>query len=174
MQEGAKKKCTVGSFNWDGITPPNIRIIFRFSLVKISGQPSLTWGTSLNQPVKIVTNIKSSSSLKITVSLHGIMAKSPDLTFGDHNQVRTLSRYSYSDQHELNISIHNLKCILNNFEVLSTKLTYFLFLFSFFRTTPRHCGIEQLQSIKNSMYDILLEAKMKDIYIITLEIITFF
>ena len=102
-----QKKCTVGSFNWDGITPPNIRIIFRFSLVKITDQPSLTWGISWYQPSKSVTNIKSSSSLKITVSLHGIMAKSPDLTFGDHNQVRVLSRYSYSDQHELNISIQN-------------------------------------------------------------------
>ena len=143
MQEGAKKKCTVGSFNWDGITPPNIRIIFRLSLEKITGQPSLTWGTRLNQPVKSVTSIKSSSSLKITVSLHGIMAKSPDLTFGDHNQVRILSRYSYSDQHELNISIRNLKCKFNHFEVLSTKLNYLFFTFlcsyylTYFTKVPR-------------------------------------
>ena len=31
--------------------------------------------------------------------LHGFMAGSPGSSFGDHRQVRRLSRYSYSDQH---------------------------------------------------------------------------
>ena len=49
--------------------------------------------------------------------LHGFMAGSPGLSFGDHRQVRRLSRYSYSDQHMNWIFLSRTKTCLDQHKI---------------------------------------------------------